>query len=53
MQARGKVVQIPIVGKYPVAAPLLAHKRVAVFQRDATLGQSPYGWAITLAAFDR
>ena len=35
--ARREVVEVAVVGKYPVAAPQLAHKGVAVFKRDPAL----------------
>ena len=52
VQARVEVFQITVVGKYPVAAPQFAHKRVAVLQRHHALG----GFADVgndIAAFDR
>ena len=52
VQARRKVFQVAVVGKHPVTAPELAHKRVAVLQRHTALG----GLADVgndVAAFDR
>ena len=38
VQAQREVFQVAVVGKYPITAPELTHKRVAVFKRHTALG---------------
>ena len=52
MQARRKVDQVAVVGKHPVAAPQLAHKRMAVLQGHAAL-RGLADVCNHVAAFDR
>ena len=52
MQARCKISQIAVVGKHPVAAPQLTHKRMTIFQRHTALrGLADVRYDV--AAFDR